>query len=214
MSDLLNPSILISCVTWHRRKGEQTRQAILDAAIARFGREGYRATSVADIARDAGVGGTVAYAYFPNKEALFLAAIDEDAAGVIHEGLDSVIDDPDDRRLAPDADLHAGRARSTATRWPAGCSPASSPRSPSGCSRSPPSPSCARPCAERIRAEQLAGTVRPDIDPVAIGNGVVVDHAVAADVGGAARPATPPRPTRDDVAAVFEAALDPAPPRR
>ena len=49
------------------RKGEQTRLAILDAAIARFGREGYRATSVADIARDAGVSGTAAYAYFPNK---------------------------------------------------------------------------------------------------------------------------------------------------
>ena len=61
-------------------KGAQTRQAILEAAIARFGRDGYRATSVADIARDAGVGGTVAYAYFPDKEALFLAALDEDAA--------------------------------------------------------------------------------------------------------------------------------------
>src|ERR1700722_18709262 len=68
-------------------KGEQTRRAILDAAVARFGREGYRSTSVADIARDASVGGTVAYAYFPNKEALFFAAVDEDAAGVIHEGL-------------------------------------------------------------------------------------------------------------------------------
>src|ERR1700730_11093313 len=75
-------------------KGEQTRQAILDAAIARFGREGYRATAVADIARDAAVGGTVAYAYFPNKEALFLAALDEDAAGVIHEGLSSIIAEP------------------------------------------------------------------------------------------------------------------------
>src|SRR2546423_1656768 len=63
-------------------KGLQTRQAILDAAIARFGRDGYRATAVADIVRDAGVGGTVAYAYFPNKEALFLAAVDEDAAVV------------------------------------------------------------------------------------------------------------------------------------
>src|ERR1044071_2339657 len=74
------------------RKGEQTRQAVLEAAIVRFGREGYRATSVADIARDAGVGGTVAYAYFPNKEALFLAAIDEDAASVIREGLTLVVD--------------------------------------------------------------------------------------------------------------------------
>src|SRR5580692_12116615 len=75
-------------------KGAQTRQAILDAAIARFGREGYRATSVADIARDAGLGGTVAYAYFPSKEALFLAAVDEDAAGVIAEGLLTVQQKP------------------------------------------------------------------------------------------------------------------------
>src|SRR5690349_13505057 len=75
-------------------KGEQTREAILHAAIARFGRDGYRATSVADVARDAGVGGTVTYAYFPNKEALFLAAIDEDAAAVISEGLTSVMGHP------------------------------------------------------------------------------------------------------------------------
>src|SRR6185503_7405659 len=76
------------------QKGEQTRTAILAAAIARFGRDGYRATSVADIARDAGVGGTVAYAYFPNKEALFLAALDEDAAAVVHEGMSSVLEGP------------------------------------------------------------------------------------------------------------------------
>src|SRR5260221_6309858 len=75
-------------------KGAQTRQAILDAAIARFGREGYRATSVADVARDASVGGTVPYAYFADKEALFLAALDEDAAAVIDEGVSSTFDDP------------------------------------------------------------------------------------------------------------------------
>ena len=79
-------------------KGAQTRRAILQAAIARFGRDGFRATSVADIARDASVGGTVAYAYFPNKEALFLAAVDDDAAGVIQEGLATVLDVPDVRR--------------------------------------------------------------------------------------------------------------------
>src|SRR5436305_3711402 len=78
-------------------KGEHTRAAILDAAIARFGRDGFRATSVADIARDASVGGTVAYAYFPNKEALFLAAVDEDAAGVIREGASSFIDEVEPR---------------------------------------------------------------------------------------------------------------------
>src|SRR5439155_17728552 len=75
-------------------KGAQTRQSILAAAIARFGREGYRTTSVADIARDASVGGTVPYAYFADKEALFLAALDEDAAAVINEGLSSVFEYP------------------------------------------------------------------------------------------------------------------------
>src|SRR3954447_24473748 len=76
-------------------KGDRTRRAILEAAIVRFGREGYRATSVADIARDASVGGTVAYAYFPSKEALFLAAMDDDAAAVIGEGLSVIVEEPD-----------------------------------------------------------------------------------------------------------------------
>src|SRR3954466_13934419 len=74
-------------------KGEVTRQAILDAAIVRFGREGYRSTAVADIARDASVGGTVAYAYFPNKEALFLAALDEDVAALMGHGLTKVLEE-------------------------------------------------------------------------------------------------------------------------
>src|SRR3954453_20643138 len=81
--------------TTRATKGEQTRRAILGAAIVRFGREGYRATSVADIARDASVGGTVAYAYLPNKEALLLAAVDGDAAAVIHEGLSTMVADAD-----------------------------------------------------------------------------------------------------------------------
>src|SRR4029077_1400883 len=76
-------------------KGAQTRRGILAAAIARFGRAGSRATSAPDLARDASVGGTVAYAYFPNKEALFFAAVDEDAAGVIDEGLATVVGAPD-----------------------------------------------------------------------------------------------------------------------
>src|SRR5436305_14035284 len=81
------------------RKGDQTRQAILWAAIVRFGRDRYRSTAVADIARDAAVSGTLAYAYFPNKEALFLAAVDEDAAAVINEGSSTILDDP---RAGPD----------------------------------------------------------------------------------------------------------------
>src|SRR5437764_10572888 len=76
-------------------KGERTRQVLLDAAIARFGRDGYRGTSVAEIARDARLSGTAVYAYFPNKEALFTAAVDEDAAAVIDEGLAELSDGSD-----------------------------------------------------------------------------------------------------------------------
>src|SRR5918996_99155 len=76
-------------------KGERTRLALLAAAIERFARDGYRGTSVAEIARDANLSGTAAYAYFPNKEALFLAAVDEDAAAVIEEGLSTLIDKAD-----------------------------------------------------------------------------------------------------------------------
>ena len=73
-------------------KGERTRRALLEAAIARFARDGYRTTAVVDIARDAGLSSTAAYAYFPNKESMFVAAVDEDAAGHIGEALSSVLE--------------------------------------------------------------------------------------------------------------------------
>jgi AcrR family transcriptional regulator len=64
-------------------KGERTRQRLLDAAIKRFAADGYRRTSVSEIARDAGITPAAAYAYFENKEALFQAAVDVDAANLI-----------------------------------------------------------------------------------------------------------------------------------
>jgi AcrR family transcriptional regulator len=66
-------------------RGEQTRQSILAAAIERFGRDGFRATAVTAIARDAGTAATAPYLYFPTKDALFLAAADDDTAGVVSE---------------------------------------------------------------------------------------------------------------------------------
>jgi AcrR family transcriptional regulator len=64
-------------------KGERTRRRLLQLAVRRFADEGYRSTSVSAIARDAGVTQAAVYAYFPNKEALFEAAVDLDAAGLI-----------------------------------------------------------------------------------------------------------------------------------
>jgi AcrR family transcriptional regulator len=187
-------------------KGEQTRQAILDAAIARFGRDGYRTTSVADIARDAGVGGTVTYSYFPNKEALFLAAIDEDAAAVIHDGLSSVVDDSvaDWRDTLIFTLLDAVEAHPLARRVLAGLEPEVTER----VLEIPALAEFRKATAERIAAGQLAGLVRHDIDPVAVGNGVVAIMLSllmsVVQVGGDVALAY-----RADVAAVFEAALDP-----
>jgi AcrR family transcriptional regulator len=64
-------------------KGQRTRGRLLEAAVRRFAADGYRRTSVSDIAREAGLTPAAAYAYFPNKEALFRAAVDDDAAALI-----------------------------------------------------------------------------------------------------------------------------------
>ena len=66
-------------------KGERTQARILEAAVDRFGTNGFRATSVAAIARDAGVSAAAPFAYWPSKEALFDAAVDQDAHAVIDE---------------------------------------------------------------------------------------------------------------------------------
>ena len=66
-------------------KGERTRQRLLELAIEHFGRQGYRATSVSEIARAAGLTQATAYAYFDNKESLFVAALDVDASMLVTE---------------------------------------------------------------------------------------------------------------------------------
>jgi AcrR family transcriptional regulator len=153
-------------------KGESTRAAILEAAIARFGRDGYRATSVAEIARDAGVSGTAAYAYFPNKEALFIAAVDEDAAAVMREGVSTLDGGPsiDDWRegllftLVGALDHHP-----LARRLLAGLEPEVTPR----VLDIPALADMRKAVARRLAAEQLEGTVRGDIDPASMANGLV-----------------------------------------
>ena len=71
-------------------KGERTQARLLDAAVRRFGLNGFRPTSVAAIAREAGVSAAAPFAYWPSKEALFDAAVDRDAHDVIVELLGAV----------------------------------------------------------------------------------------------------------------------------
>ena len=75
-------------------KGERTRRRLLEIAIERFGERGYRATSVSEVARAAGLTQAAAYAYFPSKEALFDAAVDSDAASALHEAARKTKDTP------------------------------------------------------------------------------------------------------------------------
>lgn len=154
------------------KKGTASRWAILRAAVRRFGSDGYRATSVADISRDAEVSGTLAYAYFDNKEELFLAALDEDVAELLREGVTSVIETPGDQSwrdtlifsLISSLDDHP-----LARRVLAGLEP----RVTSRMIDLPALNELRAVLAERLRAEQQEGIVRADIDPVSVGRGIV-----------------------------------------
>lgn len=57
---------------------DDRRQEILDAALACFARNGFHATTIQDIAREAGVSHGAIYRYFPNKEEMIEAATRRD----------------------------------------------------------------------------------------------------------------------------------------
>jgi AcrR family transcriptional regulator len=196
-------------------KGAVTRQEILRAAIARFGRDGFRSTSVTDIARDAGVAATAPYAYFDGKEALFLAAVDEDAAGVIHEGLAGIFDHPTRPDQPAAADwrnallttlVTALQDHPLARRLLAGLEPEVTRR----VLDIPALTELRTACADRLRAEQAAGSVRPDLDPATTANGIVaILLSLLMSVVQLGVDAV--YPYADDVSGVFRAALDPLP---
>ncbi|GAA3214779.1 hypothetical protein GCM10010468_35720 [Actinocorallia longicatena] len=189
------------------RKGERTRQALLDAAVARFGRDGYQRTSIADINRDAGLSGTAAYAYFANKEELFLAAVDADATPVIEAGLAALTGDItlDNWRGALIIGLLDGLERHPlARRIVAGLEPEFTVR----LLMIPALDELRAEHARRIRTLQATGQVRFDIDPDQISRGMVpiVMSLLMALLQTRSTPAAFLGP---DVAAVFDAILLP-----
>ncbi|SMO51842.1 TetR/AcrR family transcriptional regulator [Fodinibius sediminis] len=70
---------------------EQTQQKIVDAGFTLFAREGYASTSIAAIARKAGVSKGLIYHYFDSKEAILSTIFDQ----MIDLG-DEILDFPDD----------------------------------------------------------------------------------------------------------------------
>ena len=194
-------------------KAEQTRRAILDAAIERFGREGYKRSSVAAIARDADVSRSLAYAYFEDREALFKAALDHDAAAVINEGVADISRSVGEARGESwGADLfvtllEALDRRPLARRVLAGLEPDVTAR----VLELPALDDLRLAVGERLAEGQVAGKVRPDVDPVALGRGVVnlwIGQLMAVIQFGADALAKELVHSQ----ALFEAALDPPAP--
>lgn len=58
-------------------RSERSRSQILDSALKLFAHRGYGATSVRDIAEEAGVSKGNVYHHFPDKEAIFRALLDQ-----------------------------------------------------------------------------------------------------------------------------------------
>jgi Transcriptional regulator len=58
-------------------KSERSRHAVLDSALRLFASQGYRATTMREIADEAGVSTGNVYHHFPDKETIFRELIDE-----------------------------------------------------------------------------------------------------------------------------------------
>ncbi len=153
-------------------KGDRTRQALLAAAVVRFAREGYRGTSVADVCRDAGLSTTAAYPYFANKEALFVAAVDEDVAGLIDDAVSLVMldEEPEWGRLMMRALIAHLAGHPLAGRIVRGLEPEFTMR----LLQIPALQELRKTVTELIRDQQVRGDVRRDIDPAETAGGMVV----------------------------------------
>lgn len=84
-----------------RGQPEESRAAILKAAVAEFAREGVAGARTDAIARSAGVNKALLYYYFKDKEALYQAVLDHVFSGVraaIHDALSQRL--PPRERLA------------------------------------------------------------------------------------------------------------------
>jgi len=154
-------------------KGDRTRQAVLDAAVVRFAREGYRGTSVADVCRDAGLSTTASYPYFSSKEAIFVAAVDEDVAGLIDDAVSLFL-------LDVDPDQWGGRMMAAllthlkehplAERILRGLEPEFTMR----LLHIPALQELRKAVTELIATQQMEGRVRPDIEAGETASGMVV----------------------------------------
>ena len=150
-------------------KGIRTRNLLLDIAVQRFSRDGYRRTSVSDIAREANLTPAAVYAYFSGKEALFEAAVDRDAGALVDRARVAIVGIPVREREAVILAELAGHV----TEHPLAARVLSG-HEPDVIDRVLDLPSLREfnaQIAADIAQAQLAGEVRSDVDPVAMADG-------------------------------------------
>ena len=99
-----------------RGKPEESRAAILKAAVEEFAREGVAGARTDAIARSAGVNKALLYYYFKDKESLYQAVLDEVFSGAraaVHAALSQTL--PPRKRLAAYVSAHFDYIASHAT---------------------------------------------------------------------------------------------------
>jgi AcrR family transcriptional regulator len=189
-------------------KGDRTRARLLEISVRRFAAEGYRRTSVSEIAREAGVSAAAVYGYFAGKEGLFEAAVDADAGALIDGALAGV-----------------GGASGLQERWPAlfdrlveGLDGHPLARrvlaghEPEVIERIVALPSLVElrtTIAGALQAAQGAGRLRPDLDPLTMAAGL--ETIVVSLLITHLRTPTSDADRWAGVLAVLHAALDPLP---
>jgi AcrR family transcriptional regulator len=83
------PKINAATINEHK---ELTRAALLDSGAAAFVRCGLAGTSIGTLADDAGIARTTVYEYFPNKEAVLAALIEERLPPVVAQAMSDLPD--------------------------------------------------------------------------------------------------------------------------
>ena len=66
-----------------RRRPEARPEELLDSALTVFGERGYRATTLEEVARHAGVSKGTVYLYFASKDDLFRAMVERNVVGLL-----------------------------------------------------------------------------------------------------------------------------------
>lgn len=191
-------------------KGERTRARLLEIAIRRFAADGYRRTSVSDVAREAGLTPAAAYAYFAGKEALFKAAVDADAGALIDDASARAVGDDVREEFALRVTELVTRLdeHPLARRVLAGHEPEVVGR----LLDLPSVEALTATFAEQLAAGQETGEVRADVDPATVAQGM--EAIVLCLLMGVVQAGVEPGSDRGaGVITVLDAALRPPPAR-